>query len=256
MRSLARLALTPLLPLFQWRDARWIRTRRVQIGEAPTTRLVLVSDVHARNDWFPRTHVAALVDRINAVDDVDAVLHLGDFVGSDVTAMEWAAEEFARIRHAMFGVLGNHDHWTKPPVNEQLLEQAGITMLTNRAVPLTDDVWLAGIDSCWGGNPQPEQALASIPAGVRTVVLGHEPHLAQLHDCFLHVAGHTHHGQVRSPLFPETVAQRNYVRYSQPYPKGLYRRGDNSWAYTTAGVGYSTVSFRFRCPPEIVVLDI
>jgi uncharacterized protein len=254
--NVRRALTTPLLPFVQWKDARVIRTRHVRIGEPTGIRLLLVSDIHARNDWFPRESVASLVDLINAQEAIDAVLHLGDYVGNDVTAVEWAAAEFARIAHPQFGVLGNHDHWTRPKVDPQILEDAGVMMLMNRSTQLTDDVWLAGIDSMWGGNPQPEQALAGIPAEARTVVLGHEPPLALRHEAFLHVAGHTHHGQVRSPLFGETIARRNYVKHSEPFPRGLYRRGEHSWVYTTAGVGYSTVSFRVCCPPEIVVLEI
>jgi uncharacterized protein len=255
LSSHARTLLTPLLPLLQWRDARRIVTRHVHIPGAHGARLALVSDLHARDDWFPVGHVRSVVERVNELEDIDAVLLLGDFVGDDVTAIDWAAPELARIVAPTYAVLGNHDHWTDPERIARELERAGVDMLTNRSVELgAHDLWLAGIDSCWGGDPDPERAFAEVPAGVDTVVLGHEPHLATLHDRYLHVAGHTHHGQVRTPLFGEFVARRNYVRFSQPYPRGLYARGEHSFVYTTGGVGYSTVSFRVSCPPEIVVL--
>jgi predicted MPP superfamily phosphohydrolase len=130
-------------------------------------------------------------------------------------------------------------------------------MLTNRSTQLAGGTWMAGIDSCWGGRPDTESALRDVPDDTRAIVLGHEPWLATTHDRHLHVAGHTHHGQVRAPLplVGEAVANMFYPRYSRPFPRGLYRRTGDAFVYTTAGVGYSTVDWRLNCPPEIVVLD-
>ena len=101
-------------------------------------------------------------------------------------------------------------------------------------------------------------------------MLGHEPHLATLHEHALHLAGHTHCGQVRSPVIGDWTSRLHMPKYSEPYPCRLYElaveadaiepathrtSGDRRWVYTTAGVGYSTVDFRLFCPPEIVVID-
>ncbi|MEO6867156.1 MAG: hypothetical protein ABI200_03970, partial [Gaiellales bacterium] len=177
----------------------------------------------------------------------------------------------------------NHDHWCDAAYIEQVLSNAGVEVLTNRALPLgelvpahTGEAWLAGIDSCWtrrgstGPGADPEAAFAEVPSGVDVVVLGHEPHLATMHEHVLHVAGHTHCGQVRTPIFGDWTARMHMPRFSEPFPCRLYevpveresslpdaRRTtrDRRWVYTTAGVGYSTVDFRLFCPPELVVID-
>jgi predicted MPP superfamily phosphohydrolase len=266
-----------LTRVFQRRARITIRTRHVDLRERGLDlglRIVLATDVHAREDWFPRECVSQLVDAINAVDDARAVALVGDFVGNDVTAMDWAGEELARIEAPAFATLGNHDHWTDAGYVTDALEAAGIPVLTNRAVQV-DGAWLAGIDSCWtrrrsGPGPQPDAAFAEIPAGEDVVVLGHEPHLATLHEQVLHLAGHTHCGQVRTPALGDWTARMHMPRFSEPYPCRLYElpvehgeasgeqhrtRRDRRWVYTTAGVGYSTVDFRLFCPPEIVVID-
>jgi predicted MPP superfamily phosphohydrolase len=124
-------------------------------------------------------------------------------------------------------------------------------------------LWIAGVDSCWGGDPQVERALAQVPAdATATLVLGHEPHLATLHRRFLHVAGHTHAAQMRVPRALTARRDRFLPRYSQPYVDGTYERdggseaGGRSFVHTSSGVGYSTVGWRFNCPPEIVVIDL
>ncbi len=259
-----------------------LRERGLDLG----VRILLVSDVHARDDWFPRPNVARLVDEINAVDGVDLVALTGDFVGNDVTAAEWSAEEYARIEAPAAAVLGNHDHWTDAARVQRALEGAGVEVLTNRAMPLRDaaggrgaaGAWIAGIDSCWtwrrstGPGADPAAAFADVPTGADVVVLGHEPHLATMHEHVLHLAGHTHLGQVRTPLFGDWTARMHMPRYSEPYPCRLYEvpvategsdlppnhrtRRNRRWVYTTAGVGFSTVSLRAFCPPELVILDV
>lgn len=224
-------------------------------------RVVLVSDVHARDDWFDGKCVRDLMSVVRSVPDVSAILHLGDFVGDDPTAIDWAAPLLAEIDVPSFAVLGNHDHWSDPERVAGGLAGAGITMLTNRSLT-RGDIVLAGVDSCWGGSPDIRASLKGVDNDFPVIVLGHEPWLATLHDRWLHVAGHTHHGQVRAPFFGDKVMNRSMPKKSLPFPKGRYQRtaatasSPATWAYTTAGVGYSTADFRFLCPPEIVVLDL
>lgn len=251
--------------LFQRRDGGLIRTRTIELPAEPDgsplgLRLVLATDIHARDDWFPRESVARLVQEINAVPDVDAVLLGGDYVGDDASAIDWSADLLSGIAAPTYAVLGNHDWWTDAARIDRELANAGVAVLTNRNVLVEGRngarLHLAGIDSCWGGTPDVSSALAGIPNEACTVVLGHEPWLATLHDRFLHLAGHTHAGQVRLPVFGDAVARMYMPRFSQPYPNGLARRGDRSWAYTSSGVGYSTVSWRLLTPPEIVVVNL
>ncbi len=289
MNALLRAALAPTRPFVQRRSIDTLRVRHVDLrprGLDLGIRILMASDLHARDDWFPQPHVARVVDAINAEADVDLVVLLGDFVGDDVTAIDWSATEYARIAAPTAAVLGNHDHWCDATYVQQQLEGAGVEVLTNRAVPLAElvdgapaDAWLAGIDSCWtrrgstGPGAKPDEAFRDIPADADVVVLGHEPFLATMHEHVLHLAGHTHCGQVRTPVFGDWTARMHMPRFSEPYPCRLYEvdvdqsapaelptthrttSRDKRWVYTTSGVGYSTVSVRAFCPPELVVLD-
>jgi uncharacterized protein len=281
----------PLRAIVQRRSIDALRVRHVDLrgrGLDLGLRLLVASDLHARDDWFPREHVAQVVDAINAVEGVDLVTLLGDFVGDDVTAIEWSAHEYGRIAAPTAAVLGNHDHWTDAALVQSTLEQAGVEVLTNRSLAASQlvdgaraNVWLAGIDSCWtrrgssGPGADPQAAFADVPTGADVVVLGHEPHLATMHEHVLHLAGHTHCGQVRTPLLGNWTARLHMPRFSSPYPCWLHElevevevesgselpdshrgRHPRRFVYTTAGVGYSTVDLRLFCPPEIVVLDV
>lgn len=278
----------PLRRVYQ-RRSRWtLVTRHVDLrgrGLDLGLRILLVSDIHARDDWFPRQCVAALVDEINQVEGVDLIAMVGDFTGNDPHLIEDSADEYARFTAPAVATLGNHDHWAGPTFATQALERVGIPVLTNRSLPMRDLVagydrehWIVGLDSCWPGRrgeqarrgTDVDAAFGDVPTGVEAVVLGHEPHLATLHEQALHLAGHTHCGQVRSPLLGDWSSRLHMPKYSEPYPCRLYElaveaggpipdahrtAGDRRWVYTTGGVGYSTVDFRLFCPPEIVVID-
>lgn len=281
-----RMLTTPARAFFQRRSLSLLRIRNVDLrsrGLDLGIRVVVASDLHARADWFPRPLVARVVDEINAIEDVDVVALLGDFVGNDLGAIDWSCEEYARIQAPVAGVLGNHDHWLDAAYVEQALVDAGVRMLTNRAMSLADllpghegGTWIAGIDSCWtqrgstGPGADPDAAFANVPADTDVVVLGHEPWLATMHEHVLHLAGHTHCGQIRTPIFGDWTARMHMPRYSEPYPCRLYEvpvdthaqlpathrtTRDTRWVYTTAGVGFSTVDVRAFCPPELVVID-
>lgn len=289
MNRLARAVTRPIRSIVQRRSIDVIRVRRVDLRrrglDLGGMRIVVASDLHAREDWFPRTHVARVVDAINAIDGTDMVALLGDFVGDDVTAIDWSSEEYARIDAPVAAVLGNHDHWCDAAyIQQQLEDVANAQVLTNASLPMQRivehaprNLWLTGIDSCWtrrdstGPGADAVAAFAEVPGDAEAIVLGHEPHLAQLHEHVLHLAGHTHCGQVRTPILGNWTARVHMPRYSAPYPCWLYeedvdalhssmpagrRTGmDRRYIYTTAGIGYSTVDFRAFCPPEIIVID-
>lgn len=259
-----------------------LRSRGLRFGDG--IRVVLLSDVHARPDWFPASEVARVVDAVRAVEDVDLVAMVGDFTGDNPAEIEPSAREYARIEAPVVATLGNHDHWAGAHHATQALEAVGIDVLTNRALPLAGlfgeragSSWLAGIDSCWtrtgsGPGADPAAAFADVPDDAEVLVLGHEPHIATLHEHALHLAGHTHCGQVRSPVFGDWTARLHMPRFSEPYPCRLYELGvepperdatpanhrtahARRFVYTTAGVGFSTIDLRLFCPPEIVVID-
>ena len=67
-----------------------------------------------------------------------------------------------------------------------------------------------------------------------------------------YLCGHTHHGQIQfpyyGPLFLHSLAPREF---------GLGEwRYKNMTGFTGPGVGTSGAPVRFRCPPEITILEL
>ena len=66
------------------------------------------------------------------------------------------------------------------------------------------------------------------------------------------VAGHTHGGQIRLPLLGAPAIPS---RFGQRYAYGVVREGNRTF-YITAGLGTSTLPWRFNCPPEIALIEL
>lgn len=154
-----------------------------------------------------------------------------------------------------FAVLGNHDHYTGQPAKlSALLEENGVTVLTNRWAPIEQNgarFALAGIDDLVQGRPDLAAALDGAPAP--TVLLSHNPDIffdAARRGVALVLSGHTHAGQIRIPGLPVLVRQSRYR-----LDEGRYTAA-GAELVVSRGLGASGLPLRFACSPEAVLLRL
>jgi predicted MPP superfamily phosphohydrolase len=114
-------------------------------------------------------------------------------------------------------------------------------------------VWLVGFDDSFAGAPNVERALGGIPSDAYRLALYHSPAFFDriAGECDLALAGHSHGGQIRLPVFgpvwlpPETG----------DYLEGWFeKRG--SRMYVSRGIGTSILAARFLCRPEIAFITV
>jgi predicted MPP superfamily phosphohydrolase len=160
-----------------------------------------------------------------------------------------------RARYGIVGILGNHDVSEKVPH----LERMGIRMLINEAFELRhrgESIWLVGLDDphYYGCDDLPG-ALRGVPEEAFKMLLVHTPELvaeAAEYGVQLYLCGHTHGGQIClpgvGPVFTGTSCPRKYLH-------GIWQHR-SMHGYTSAGVGASIVPVRFRCPPEIGLIEL
>ena len=137
------------------------------------------------------------------------------------------------------------------------LRAAGITVLHNQGVRVRqhgDSVWIAGCDSAWAGHADMAAAVAGRHPGEACLALIHEPDLAfEARDlgADLILAGHTHGGQIRLPLFgaPYTLRMDPRIMIAAGF-----QRLQAGPLHITAGLGH-TIPLRFGVPPEVVWMD-
>ncbi|NOX64017.1 MAG: hypothetical protein GXP42_19090 [Chloroflexi bacterium] len=139
-----------------------------------------------------------------------------------------------------------------------LLELYDVRLLENEALPLPEHphLWLAGVDDPIEGSPNLVQALTAAPPDATIILLTHNPDLAYAAPpgrVAIAIAGHTHGGQVVLPGVGAIHTQGALL--PRAHPAGLFDDLPGGGRMVVSrGMGEST-PFRFRCPPEIVVID-
>lgn len=216
-------------------------------------KIVQMSDFHL----FPFTQIELIAEAVTKANELepDLIVLTGDYVLGDPRSIFELAPVLAGLngRQGLFAILGNHDWWTNVEVVKLGFAEAGITLLQNQGIALSEGaatLYLAGVDDCWSGKPDLRAAMADYPAGATAILLAHEPDFAdtfaQDNRLALQLSGHSHGGQVRLPGIGALVLPS----YGERYDMGL-NRVEQMWVYTTRGIGVVGPPVRLNCPPEI-----
>ena len=156
-----------------------------------------------------------------------------------------------------FAVLGNHDYVYDQYEVANALEDHAITVLdhSSRAVRFQDGaINVLGIPDAHVMRPEAYSVLRGLCPERPTIVLSHDPVWFGFLPTgpYLMLAGHTHGGQVR---FPGIGVIRNSSKAPLRWSYGLINE-KGQHLYVTSGIGTSGIPFRWRVPPEFVVLDM
>lgn len=220
--------------------------------------VVLLSDFHL----YPYTQLALVQRAIALANSLkpNLIVLTGDYVWRDVEAIFDLAPELAKLdaQYGVYAIMGNHDLWTDVTVVQQGFDEVRLPVLVNEGLTLTigkAQLNLVGLDDAWSGQPDLNQAMANLPTGLPTILLMHEPDLADTYAqdgrISLQLSGHSHGGQIRLPLVGPLILP--YLGWK--YDLGLYQVND-MWLYTNGGLGVTNEPIRFNCPPEITKLTL
>lgn len=243
-----------------------LNTIRTEIALPQATRpqerlqIVHLSDLHLTGtlskDFYRRAIDAALEERPHAV------FLTGDLIEAE-ECLDWADELFRPLVEAAptWFVLGNHDAYLpRPEALVERLEEAGLVSLMGRRERVDLAGWrieLIGDSAPWfaGFPAAEEESRGRVQEGIDlTLALMHTPdrwHAAKKLGADLALAGHTHGGQIRIPIFgPLFCPSRHGSRYSRGWFESKGKR-----MFVSQGVA-GVIPVRFLCPPEIVRIDI
>ena len=215
--------------------------------------------------------------RLVAAQKPDLVAFTGDQVdrSADNAKLYYRPLEYLnKVPHGVWGVLGNHDHYTGAPLRvAKYLTEGGLTILVDRQVNLPNlPISLIGLDdqgihhSWMGGGPSfdakddPDVLNFDLVAGPAprpedfTILLNHRPEgfaQAAARGCRLYLAGHTHGGQYQVPFKDQMNLAAAFYKYSS----GLYHEHD-AWLNVSPGIAAVGVPFRLWAWPEISIITL
>jgi predicted MPP superfamily phosphohydrolase len=219
------------------------------------TRVVQLTDLHLE----PFTTAADITRAVNLANSLepDLILITGDFMTKEWQPVAALAELLSDLRAPLgiYGCLGNHDHWHRPDAIQKELERRQIGILRNEGTVLLrhgQPMFLAGVDSAWGGAPNFGKATAAHRLGDPLLLMVHEPDFAlqvvPTGRVSAQLSGHTHGGQVRVPGFSPPFLPKLGKRFAA----GSYDVGDTS-LYVSRGIGCIGLPLRFASAPEVTL---
>lgn len=227
-------------------EPEWVKTSHLRLTNQPEHRFVQFSDLHHKGD---RAHAESVVKQINALAP-DFVLFTGDLI-EDAKFLPETLEVLSGIRAPMYGIPGNHDYWSKAPfepIARCFAATGGAWLEDEERIIANGKINLIGVAHLGPKHPTP-----SPKPGMKNILLIHYPAWAKMFEekFDLLLAGHSHGGQVRLPLYGAILLPF----LVDEYDLGLFQTKAGP-LYVNAGIGWFYSPVRFNCRPEITVIEI
>lgn len=226
-------------------------------------KIVHLSDIH-----FGRTvsieKMDSIVKRINE-SKPDIVVITGDLLDRD-TVLEDDGKVLAsslkkiKAKLGKYAITGNHD--VIHSYFKDVVKNSGFTLIDDAYELIynesTTPIILAGMSSNLEIPGQPTKKLENLNTYLDSegsfketfkFLIMHEPDYIDrfnYKDFNLVLAGHSHNGQVRLPIFGALILPPGAKNYYEPYYKL-----NNTEFYISSGLGTSTINFRFFNRPSI-----
>ena len=201
-----------------------------------------------------------VIERANAIP-ADAIVCTGDYVhrinaGAHIDRI-WPLLASLAAPYGVFSVLGNHDHWGDTDRSLYWLDKTGQN-IRHRAKCIEIDgerLWLVGAGDLWEDHVSLDRIMSTIPEHECKIVLAHNPDTADTDFAMpinLVVAGHTHGGQLNLPFCGAPMLSVK----NRDYSSGLTQSKRGVPVFISRGIGWGVVPIRFKCFPEIAVLEL
>jgi predicted MPP superfamily phosphohydrolase len=233
-----------------------VRHLRLTIAKplAAPLRIAMVSDLHL--GWLVGNHHLDQLKQIIQREKVQLLLMPGDIMDDDIKhyqARRMHLHLQALVNQLPLGVyatLGNHDLYGNRVAISAALQQAGVQVLTDQAVVINEQVWLAGRLDDVVGNRKATAELMPPHLNQLIILMDHRPSEIDKNSQLpidLQVSGHTHNGQIFPANF--IVKYLNTVAYG-------YKKIRNTHVVVSSGYGFWGVPFRLGSQAEVWVIEL
>lgn len=232
-------------------------------GNSPFT-IVHISDLQA--DIFTDEKKTDRYIRLVNEAKPDMVVFTGDLITSGLDHVKAGAKALGKIdaTHGVFAVLGDHDYWAGSDVIVEALREEGIAILLNEHSKVNHEnipVSITGVTEIYSSRLDTQRLRSLINDSYQNdainLVISHQAsdrliEYSQNSGVDLLLAGHTHGGQLRIPVFfyPFTA-----VREETRFVTGLWQF-DEMFLNVNNGLGFTLSPVRYNAPAQISVISV
>ena len=239
-------------------------------------KIVLISDIHGGSRGVTEEKIRQIVVKANE-QNADLILLLGDYISESLTGddlkmpVATVADNLRGLqaKYGVYAVLGNHDVRLGDSEVSGELERIGYKVLKDEVIFIEKNnqkIRLLGYPDhttfkSWEDVINKSRATLDSTEQIGDVIaLEHSPDILPVitgifsvsKDLKLILAGHTHGGQIWTPITGSPIVPSGY---GQKYAFGHVKENDVDM-FVTSGIGTSILPFRFLVPPEIAVINI
>ena len=222
--------------------------------------IVQVSDLHNQSFGF---NEKILIVKIKN-EDPDIIVVTGDTIDSAHTSYNRSLNFLKEISELapVYFITGNHEKWLEKKKPEKInafykdIEEAGINIIDNEVVEISDGFYLIGLADDELGGSRLRELTENLPNDSLKILLAHEPkYYDNYSSCGvdLVLTGHVHGGQFIIP------GKGGFVSPEFTFFPELYE-GEHIYGNTTIiisrGLGNSLIPLRINNYPELVVVRL
>ncbi|WP_371924998.1 metallophosphoesterase [Halobacillus sp. A1] len=224
-------------------------------------KIVQFSDIHL-GFHYSLDQFRKLIQEINN-EKPDVILFTGDLI-DEPQRFDFSADIPTLLNQlkaplGKYWIYGNHDHGGYGTEKlESVMSKGGFTLLKNEVKQIEREgrtINLAGLDDVILGSPNLEGTLGDLDADAYTILLVHEPDIADSvknYPVDIQLSGHSHGGQIRIPLLGSMVTPP----YADKYVDGKHSISERLTLYISRGIGTTRMPYRFLCKPEYSVFTL
>ncbi len=276
-RSFLKKGLTSLFVLLGIGSGGYLYAREIEPSLIEIRKEKIFSDKIARQFdnytiiQFSDTHVGfhysidqlhELILLINA-QEPDMIVFTGDLVDNPNKFHDYGrlqeALSMLTAKDGKYWIYGNHDHGGYgTEIIRQCMDNSGFVLLQNSHTVIQrerEKLILAGIDDGMLGKPDFEHTLRSVSENDFTILLAHEPDLADKavhYPVDVQLSGHSHGGQIRLPFIGHVYTPL----MAEKYVRGKFVLNPNFTLFVNSGIGTTRLPYRLFCQPEIHVYQL
>jgi predicted MPP superfamily phosphohydrolase len=231
-----------------------VKTTEIEVGFSG--KVAVVADIHL-GEYNKEKFLKKIVDRINKIENLDAVLIPGDFTEYPSEDLESLFSPLKDLKYPIYAILGNHDIGLPgPPIREELekvLTNNNVNLIYNNSLKIENkDIIILGLGSRYTDEDDTSK-IDEFKKEDNLIVMAHNPDTVYKYEnsiADLTVSGHTHGGQIRIPFLYKFI-----IPCVHDFDEGLYNVNSNK-VFVSAGVGVVGLPMRLGVPPTIDILEL